>query len=231
MGTIAAEFKGLPMADLIGGPLTAACDAEIRLANATAQFIQLVGFQPPPSADAAKNIPAPGPDDVGPIRNVSFTFTRPVQVPAVMDNTTTPPTVKTAATTSSETVDLTVPLLAIVKVPALSIDTVDIVFDMEVKSSSSSKSDLDESLSAKVDASAKWGAVRVAVSIQGSVSSHKENTRSTDNSAKYHVEVHASDKGMPEGLSRMLDILQSSIVPVPVPAALPKTTTTPATTP
>jgi hypothetical protein len=214
MGTIAAEFKGLPMADLIGGPLAAACDAEVRLADATARFIQLVGFQPPPPANpnATPNpIPAPGPDDVGPIRNVSFTFTRPVQVPA--NPNATPPTL---ATTSTETVNLTVPFLAMVKVPALSIDTVDIVFDMEVKSSSSSKSDSDESLSAKVDASAKWGAVRVAVSIQGTVSTHKENTRSTDNSAKYHVEVHASDKGMPEGLSRMLDILQSAIVPVPV---------------
>ena len=85
---------------------------------------------------------------------------------------------------------------------------------MEVKSSSSSKSSEDDALSAKVDASAKWGAVRVAVSIQGSVATHKENTRSTDNSAKYHVEIHAADKGMPEGLSRVLDILQSAIVPV-----------------
>jgi Protein of unknown function (DUF2589) len=213
MGTIAAEFKGLPMADLIGGPLAAACDAEVRLANATAQFIQLVGFQPPPSANPTANppIPAPGPDDVGPIRNVSFTFTRPVQLPA--NPNATPPT---PATTSTETVSLNVPFLAMVKVPALSIDTVDIVFDMEVKSSSSSKSDLDESLSAKVDATAKWGAVRVAVSIQGTVSSHKENTRSTDNSAKYHVEVRASDKGPSETFSRLLDILQSAIVPVPV---------------
>jgi hypothetical protein len=220
MGTIAAEFKGLPMADLIGGPLAAATDAEIRLADATARFIQLVGFQPPPSANPTANppIPAPGPDDVGPIRNVAFTFTRPVQVPAIPANpSATPPTSFVPATTSTETVSLNFPFLAMLRVPALSIDTVDIVFDMEVKSSSSSKSDLDESLSAKVDASAKWGAVRVAVSIQGSVSSHKENTRSTDNSAKYHVEVHASDKGMPEGLSRMLDILQSAIVPVPLP--------------
>ena len=40
-----------------------------------------------------------------------------------------------------ENVDLTVPLPAIVKVPALAIDSVDISFDMEVKSSKSSKED------------------------------------------------------------------------------------------
>lgn len=217
MGTIAAEFKGLPMADLIGGPLTAACDAQVRLANATADFIKVVGFQPPPAEDpnATPAIPAPGPDDVGPIRNVSFTFTRPT--PAIAANPdASPPT--DAVPVGTETVDLKVPLLAIVTIPALSIKTVDIVFDMEVKSSSSSKSSTDEALSAKVDASAKWGAVRVAVSIQGSVATHKENTRSTDNSAKYHVEVQASDVGMPEGLRRVLDIMNSAIVPVPVSA-------------
>jgi hypothetical protein len=210
MGTIAAEFKGLPMAELIGGPLTAACDAQVRLANATADFIKVVGFKPPNVAA----LTADPVDAVGDIRTASFTFTRPVQVPAVY-NTATPPAVTTPASTSTETVELKVPLLALVTIPALSIKTVDIVFDMEVKSSSSSKSSTDEALSVKVDASAKWGVARVSVSIQGSVASHQENTRSTDNSAKYHVEVTASDTGMPEGLRRVLDIMNSAIVPVP----------------
>ena len=221
MGTIASEFKGLPMADLIGGPLTAACDAQVRLANATADFIRLVGFLPPPTPAASSSTP-PDPDAVGDIRNVSFTFTRPAPVvPA-----TEPPT------TVMETVDLKVPLLAILRTPALSINTVDIVFDMEVKSSSSSKSSADETASASADASARWAAVRVAIHIQGSVATHKENTRSTDNSAKYHVEVHAADAGIPEGLSRVLDILQTAIVPVPRALPAPTTTTTtPTTTP
>jgi len=177
MGTIASEFKGLPMSDLIGGPLTAACDAQVRLANATSDFIKVVGFQAPVTSPA-------GPDDVGPIRTASFTFTRPTPAIAAVP-TATPPIAAVPAGT--ETVDLTVPLLALVTIPALAINTVDIVFDMEVRSSSSSKSSEDEALSVKVDASAKWGVAKVAVSIQGSVATHKENTRSTDNSAKYHV--------------------------------------------
>ena len=195
------------MADLIGGPLTAACRAQVQLANATADFIKVIGFLPPPAPAAGATL---DPEAVGGIRNVSFQFTRPVPVVPATD----PPT------TVLETVDLKVPLLAIVRTPGLTINTVDIVFDMEVKSSSSSKSSEDEALSVRADASAKWGVVKVAVSIQGSIASHKENMRSTDNSAKYHVEVHASDAGMPEGLSRVLDILHSAIVPVPViPAA------------
>ena len=53
------------------------------------------------------------------------------------------------------------------------------------------------------------------------VSTAKEHTRSTDKSAKYHVEVHALDEGMPEGLSRVLDILQSAIAPVSVAPVAP----------
>lgn len=227
MGTIASEFKGLPMSDLIGGPLTAACDAQVRLANATADFIKVVGFLPPtpPTSGVLAD------DAVGATRTVSFAFERPtpakLAIPAVAavaavaatDSTPAVPAVAAVAAVAAvpagtETVDLTVPLLAIVNIPALSIKSVDVVFDMEVKSSSSTKSSKDEALSASVDVSAKWGAAKVAVHIQGSVATHQENTRSTDNSAKYHVEVHALDAGMPEGLRRVLDILNSAIVPV-----------------
>jgi len=112
-----------------------------------------------------------------------------------------------------EDVELEVPVLAIVKVPALSITQVDVTFDMEVKSAESSKSSEDKSGSVEAQAKFGWGLWGGSVSIKGSVATHKENTRSSDNSAKYHVEVHAKDSGMPEGLSRVLDILQQSIAP------------------
>lgn len=209
MATILSEFKGLPVEDLIAGPLTAACDAQVRLANATADFIKVIGFQPPTAEQLTDD-----PNAVGAPRTVSFSFTRPTPaIPA--DNTTDP--VTPAQPAGTETVVLTVPQLAIVKVPALSVTNVNIVFDMEVKSSSSTKSSTDEALSASVDASGKWGGVKVNVHIQGSVATHKENTRTTDNSAKYHFEVTAQDNGMPEGLKRVLDIMNSAIVPVVAP--------------
>jgi hypothetical protein len=51
------------------------------------------------------------------------------------------------------------------------------------------------------------------VNISGSISSHKENTRSTDQSAKYHVQVHAADNGMPEGLARVMGMIAQSVAP------------------
>ena len=51
--------------------------------------------------------------------------------------------------------------------------------------------------------------------MKASVSSQSksESTRKTDNSAKYDVHVEARDDGPPEGLMKVLDILNASIVP------------------
>ena len=39
--------------------------------------------------------------------------------------------------------------------------------------------------------------------------------------AEAHVSVHAEDRGMPEGLARVMDILQSSVAPRKVGAPVP----------
>lgn len=209
------QFRGLPMGDLIGGPLMAACDAQVRLANATAQFIQQVGFMP-------KQGTVPGPDGqivFDPksfdVRTVEFRFNRPAAGAAA----------DAAGIVPTETVSLEVPLLAIVKVPALGIDTVDISFDMEVKNSESSKDSEDKSGKFSADASVGWGPFSLKVHVEGSVATHKENTRSTDQTAKYHVQVRAMDKGMPEGLARVLDMMNTAIAP----KTITPTTATPAT--
>ena len=89
---MASQFKGLPMGDLIGSPLTAACDAQIKLANATANFIKYIGFLPPAASD---------PNGVGATRTAHFAFTRPIADPT------------DATKTIEESVSLDVPLLAI----------------------------------------------------------------------------------------------------------------------
>ncbi|WP_432738288.1 DUF2589 domain-containing protein [Maridesulfovibrio sp. FT414] len=201
---IVDQFRGLPMSDLIGAPLDAACEAQIKLANATANFIQVVGFMPP---EGDSKTPTQ-------TRTASFKFKRPQQQ---QDKTTGP--------LAEEEVEITVPLLSIVNVPNLSIKSVDITFDMEVKSATSSVEKTDKQGSFSAEASIGWGIFSAKASVSGSISSHKENTRSTDTSAKYHVEVHASDAGMPEGLARVMDILQTACAPKAITPAAPKPVT------
>jgi hypothetical protein len=196
---MSSQFKGLPMGDLIGGPLNAACDAQLRLAHATEEFIKSVGFLP-----ATKDNPQLVP------RTVRFEFERPAQLSATEGGK---PGGSADAPTGIETVKIEVPLLAIVKVPNLSIEKVDITFDMEVKSSTSDAESSDQQATLDAEAKVGWGMFSATVKIHGSVSAHQEHTRTSDNSAKYHVEVHAADRGIPEGLARVLDILQTAAAP------------------
>ena len=112
-------------------------------------------------------------------------------------------------TSNLDEMKVDVPMLAIVPIPNLQIDEVNILFDMEVKQSEKSESATD--LNASLTGTMNLGIVKVSVS--GSVSSHSSNTRSSDNSAKYHVDVRATNHGMPEGLARVLDMMAANVAP------------------
>ena len=76
MSVMGNEFSGLPIADLIGGPLKAACDAQVRLAKATADFITSVGFNQDLDATGkptGKLVP----------RQVDFSFWKPTPLPLI----------------------------------------------------------------------------------------------------------------------------------------------------
>lgn len=187
------QFSGLDMGALIGGPLKAACDAQIMMAKATSDFIQHVGMD---DVDA---------NGIRKVRTVDFSFQRPS-------------TAGDGNGIGMEKVNLSVPLLSIVKIPALSVDDVNVTFDMEVKSSVSSEKTSDKSGSLDAKMGLKLGPFSADVSIKGSISAHESNTRKSDNSAKYHVEVHAKDTGMPEGLAKVLDILSTASAPAQIEA-------------
>ena len=175
---IGDQFSGLDMGNLIGGPLRAAADASMQLADSTASFINKVGF-----------------DEKGNTRTASFQFEKK--------------SYNEDGTTNQDEMKIDVPMLAIVPIPNLQVDEVNILFDMEVKESEKSEKATD--LSAAASGSINLGIAKVNIS--GSVSSHSSNTRSTDNSAKYHVDVRATNHGTPEGLARVLDMMAASVSP------------------
>ena len=166
------------MQNLIGGPLRAAADASMQLADSTASFINKVGF-----------------DENGNTRKASFQFEKK--------------SFNEDGTTNEDEMKIDVPMLAIVPIPNLQVDEVNILFDMEVKESEKSESATD--LSATASGSINLGIAKINIS--GSVSSHSSNTRSSDNSAKYHVDVRATNHGTPEGLARVLDMMAASVSP------------------
>lgn len=203
MANIAGQFSALPMKDLIGGPLAATCDAQTMLAHASADFINNVGLQ----TDANGHVTA---------KTVDFSF-KQAGAPDANGNAT------------QETVEMSVPLLAIVNTPSLSVKEAEVNFTMSVSSSETSENSTDSSGSFNASGSANFGFYKMKCSMSGSVASHSSNTRKSDNSAKYDVRVLARDDGPPEGLMKMLDILQGAIKPTTV--AAPATPAAPATNP
>jgi len=178
--SIAEQFKGLPMEELIGAPLLAAANASGKLAMQTAEFISDVGIN----------------QTTGELNTVGFSYKK-----SVTDS-------KGNTTTEDKTIK--VPTLSIVNIPNLQVKKVTIDFEMEIKQQSQTKSEV----STEVKAEAKYSSTfsPFSASITATVAAKRENTRSTDNSAKYTVQVVAEDDGMPEGLSRVLTMLSNIIV-------------------
>ncbi|MFA6760127.1 MAG: DUF2589 domain-containing protein [Sulfuricurvum sp.] len=187
---IANQFTGLPMESLIGAPLLAACDAQLKLAHSTVTFINTVGFDV---------------EDNKKVRNMEFKYMK--KTPKYNDN---------GDLIGHEDTEMVIqtPLLSIVKIPTLSITDLNITFDMEVKTSEETKTVDKKEGSLEAEASYGLFVFKTKAKIKGSISSHKESTRSTDTSAKYHVELQAKDTGMPEGLARVMDIMHNAIVPI-----------------
>ncbi len=141
-------------------------------------------------------------DDTGKLRTVSFGYQKR--------------TANEDGTSNLDEMKVDVPMLAIVPIPNLQVDEVNVLFDMEVKQSENSRESTD--ISGSASGSAKILFFKANFSC--SVSSHKENTRSSDNSAKYHVDVRATNHGIPEGLARVLDMMAANVAPALVGSTL-----------
>jgi len=190
MAKIADQFKGLPMGELIANPLMAAAQAQGKLAGVTEKFIKEVGLESGNNGELSA-------------RTVDFKYDSPVQ--------------DENGNTNIESRNLKVPLLAIVGTPNLSVKNVTVDFDMTVKSSTSNENTTKADVKTKVSYDNWWSPVKAEMT--ASVSNKSTNTRKTDNSARYTVHCEARDDGAPEGLMKVLDILNSDIQPVPVGAS------------
>ena len=174
MSFVKRSLTNLPLDELIGAPLTACAKAQQLLAQTTVDFIRDVGLKENDSGNAE-------------LKMVSFTYST--------NETDSNGDIQTANVTIS------VPLLTIVNVPSLSIQTCDINFEMNVSQTRTTNA----SASVAADYNAWYSPV--SVSFKGSVSS--SSTKSA--SAKYIVNVHAADNGPADGLTKVLGMLDSAI--------------------
>lgn len=188
LDTIAAKsaqslLNGIDYSALIGGPLEAAIKAQAMAAQSTWTFIQEVGLNKSPR------------DGTMEARNVSFVYQK-----------------------DGQQVKLIVPILTIVPIPLIIIDEVNIEFKANISASASQTTEdsSSEEVAAEASAEAKigWGPFSLSARFQASYSSKKDSKATQD--SRYSVEytqdvrIHASQAGMPAGLSTVLNILSNA---------------------
>lgn len=213
--SMAAQFTGLPMKDLIGGPLKAAAEANAMMAVTQTKFILDTAFSV---------VKANGkPDAYTPIM-IQMTLTRGMLAPNA--DATKPPVIQQIQTTFE------LPLLTILPLNSLGVDDVTVKFDMDVKSSFSETTNQKtlETVAAATSFDAKFGNGLWSAGINGSVSYDRTSSSGRDtqyqksNSATYSVSVHAGQLPLPDGVKTIITAFANSITPITLPAPKPPPT-------
>jgi hypothetical protein len=175
---LVADLNNLDFARMIGGPLQAAIDAQVASAMATVSFINEVGFKPvdPNSSTSTRELVM-----------VDFSHTRPNP-----DGSSTP-----------LTINVRVPLLAIVTIPALRIEQVLIDFNVKLNSAENSSESTQTDVSASLDVKLRRINFKVSASYQRKTASNVEVKKEY----ALNVNVKAVQDDLPAGLEKVLNLL------------------------
>lgn len=109
---------------------------------------------------------------------------------------------------TSKTIDA--PILSIVPVPHLRIDSLTINFKYEITQTMKDTSALDKSLSINFQTGGLLSAW-ASGGLKGNVSSKSSEESTMNRSGTLEITVHASESDMPEGLAKVLGMLSNSI--------------------
>ena len=192
MAGIADQFAGLPIEELIVSPIIGMAKGQAKLNEVTWKYISEVAFV----KDEKTGVTTARSLDVEMNRVVTNADTGEQEIQKLYNK---------------------VPMLPLVPLPSLAITSADIEFAMEVKTSEASKDTSASENSYEASAGGKWWGMSFNAKVAGKVSTNKENTRSTDNSAKYNVKVHAEQLPATEGMLKLSDYLTQMLEPSLIP--------------
>jgi hypothetical protein len=236
--SMAQEFSGLPMEALIGGPLNAAANANAGMAMTQTKFMLDTCFtlKPIPASDATQAKGKPGDTDYVPAQTevkahdnyepimIVMSLTRGVITPGEPAHKDKDGKDVAATETKIQTMttQFNLPLLTIVPLNSLAVQTVDITFEMEVKSSfSEEQTDTKEKQmkgETSFEAKVGWGPFSATIKGSASYDQKDSSTHNThyqkSNSAKYTVNVHAGQLPLPNGVNTIIEAFTKSIQPI-----------------
>lgn len=132
-------------------------------------------------------------DEDGKTRMVEFNFQRPIQ-----------------GSPTPQDVTVQVPFIGLIPLPNLLIDDVQVDFQMEVTATETSTEKSNTEGSSSTNCFGGW-----SVNVGGKVSSSRENTCSTNQTARYQVDESNRQQRQTEGLSKLKDIMAFCVEPLP----------------
>ena len=185
MADLGKNFATLPIDQLICAPILAVAQGQAELCRVYLDNLFALAYK---KDNAGKGS--------GEINSVKFTLNRMV----LGENGETAP----------QQFEVEAPLLSLVPVPALTMEEANVRFTMEIKevqtdtSKSSSEASTDAGFS-------KWG---FHANIKGKVTASSQNTRTSDQSAKYDIYARAVQQPPAEGMAKLTNIFASVIEPI-----------------
>lgn len=179
------SFAGLPIESLICGPIVAAAKGQQELSTVYIDTVMKLAY----GEDGA------GTDNKA--KTLDFTLQRPV--------------VQSNGTMTTQDVKISAPLLALVPVPAFTMDELTVDFNMEVKSSEMSDDKTHSDVQSTVGFNSWFG---LKSSITGNVSADSEHKRETDSSATYSIHARAVQQSPTEGMQKLTSLFTSLMEPI-----------------
>lgn len=197
--SMAKQFSGLPMKELIGAPLVAAAKANNMMAVTQTKFLLETCFA----------LKKQGEKEIYKPIMINMTLTRPV----INSDGSQAESVET---------DFNLPLLTIIPLNSLVVDEVSIKFEMEVKSSfasdksAGSKKDSEDknSITRKISDSNESAELLGSVAASAAEDTNDSSSFKKSNSAKYEINAHAGQIPLPVGVLTIIDAFSKSMAPI-----------------
>jgi hypothetical protein len=209
---IGAELQALPLEYMLGAPMTATIKAQALAAQTTIDFIEKIGLELTDPTD---------PDSELKLRTAEFSYIQPL-----------PDQANPGQIVEQESL-LRVPLLSMTPIPFIRVSDLNVSFEFKIRDVSSNQSKFEitgktafentTTTSVKTGfgggligflggASAN-GSVESKTDVSASVSAtyQSSNRQMTDRSATFKMTLNAVQDALPEGLSRLLTILNDTI--------------------
>ena len=201
--SMAKQFSGLPMKELIGAPLVAAAQANNMMALTQTKFMLETCFA------------------------LTTIGEREIYKPIMINMTLTRPVIN-ADGSAGEPIesDFNLPLLTIIPLNSLAVNEVKVNFEMEVKSSYSNENSADSSeentdknsISRKVNNDNISAELNGVVAVTDKSSTNDSSSSKKSNSAKYEINAYAGQIPLPVGVTTIIETFSQSIVPIQLKA-------------